>query len=108
MLRSVIVAVFILAGAIANAGTPVRPWEGHKIARVGAPGKAAVAEAPSEEPKREARPPKEQARRPSKAKAPKKEPVPEPAGPGDRSPIVEDISGEWNGPMPSFLSVSAG
>jgi superfamily II DNA/RNA helicase len=26
----------------------------------------------------------------------------------DRTPVVEDISNEWNGPMPSFLSVSAG
>ena len=25
-----------------------------------------------------------------------------------RSPVVEDISGEWNGPLPSFLSNSAG
>ncbi len=26
----------------------------------------------------------------------------------ERTPVVEDIEGEWNGPMPSFLSVSAG
>jgi superfamily II DNA/RNA helicase len=26
----------------------------------------------------------------------------------ERSPVVEDISNEWNGPLPSFLSVSAG
>ena len=25
----------------------------------------------------------------------------------ERSPVVEDIEGEWNGPLPSFLSVSA-
>jgi superfamily II DNA/RNA helicase len=28
--------------------------------------------------------------------------------PAERSPVVEDISGDWNGPLPSFLSVSAG
>jgi superfamily II DNA/RNA helicase len=27
--------------------------------------------------------------------------------PAERSPVVEDIEGEWNGPLPSFLSVSA-
>jgi hypothetical protein len=26
----------------------------------------------------------------------------------ERSPIIEDIESDWNGPMPSFLSVSAG
>ena len=26
----------------------------------------------------------------------------------ERSPVVEDIKSEWNGPLPSFLSVSAG
>ena len=25
----------------------------------------------------------------------------------DRSPVVEDISSDWNGPLPSFLSVRA-
>jgi superfamily II DNA/RNA helicase len=28
--------------------------------------------------------------------------------PAQRSPVVEDISGDWNGPLPSFLSISAG
>jgi superfamily II DNA/RNA helicase len=26
----------------------------------------------------------------------------------ERSPVVEDLEGDWNGPLPSFLSVSAG
>jgi len=63
---------------------------GQKIARAGKPAK-------SEEPKREPKP--------KAAKAPpKSEPQPKP----ERSTIVEDIDGEWNGPMPSFLSHSAG
>jgi superfamily II DNA/RNA helicase len=33
---------------------------------------------------------------------------PKPRQPAERSPVVEDIKGDWNGPMPSFLSVSAG
>ncbi|MGN6057677.1 MAG: DEAD/DEAH box helicase [Sphingomicrobium sp.] len=27
--------------------------------------------------------------------------------PAERSPVVEDLKGDWNGPLPSFLSVSA-
>ena len=26
----------------------------------------------------------------------------------DRSPVIEDIAPEWNGPLPGFLSKSAG
>ena len=65
---------------------------GQKIARAGKPVKA-------EEPKREPKP------KPKAAKAtPKSELQPK----AERSPVVEDIDGEWNGPMPSFLSHSAG
>jgi superfamily II DNA/RNA helicase len=38
---------------------------------------------------------------PAKAKRPEKAAAPE------RSPMVEDLKGDWNGPLPSFLSVSA-
>jgi superfamily II DNA/RNA helicase len=63
---------------------------GHKIARVGKPEKA---EAPKKaEPKRE---PKAAKQEPQERKE-------------ERSPVVEDISNDWNGPLPSFLSVSAG
>jgi superfamily II DNA/RNA helicase len=68
---------------------------GQKIARAAAPAKA-VNEQPKEkpvakaEPKREAKPPRQEPPRP------------------ERSPVVEDIRNEWNGPLPSFLSVSAG
>ena len=37
---------------------------------------------------------------------PKHDPVPEQKG--ERLPVVEDISSDWNGPLPSFLSKSAG
>ena len=70
---------------------------GQKIPRVGKPEKA---EAPK----------KTEARRPPKAE-PVAEPKPrkeEPREPEPRSTVVEDISSEWNGPLPSFLSVSAG
>src|SRR3954453_10938053 len=32
----------------------------------------------------------------------------EPETTAERSPVVEDIKGDWNGPLPSFLSKSAG
>lgn len=63
---------------------------GQKIPRLGAPAEAATAE----ELKVAER---------TRPKAPVGEPKPI-----VRSPVVEDISNDWNGPLPSFLSVSAG
>ena len=64
---------------------------GTKIPRMAVSGKPAKADAkaPKSEPK------------PAKAAAKKPKKVPE------RSPVVEDISSDWNGPLPAFLSVSA-
>ena len=47
-------------------------------------------------------------RQPKRAQArqPKHDEVPEPKS--ERVPVVEDISSDWNGPLPSFLSKSAG
>jgi superfamily II DNA/RNA helicase len=59
---------------------------GQKIPRVGKPAKETKPEA-----KAEARP--------------EKKPAPEPKR--ERSPVVEDMKGDWNGPLPSFLGVSA-
>ena len=64
-----------------------------------APEKAA---AKAEEPRREKR--EDRPRRTDKQERPKQAEREEPRGP---SPVVEDISSEWNGPLPSFLSVSA-
>ena len=55
---------------------------------------------PKEEPRRAREPeqaPDAAERKPEKAREP---------APG-RSPVIEDMAGEWNGPMPSFLSVRA-
>ena len=74
---------------------------GQKIQRSGTPGQASKGPSKREakaEPKREAKAePKREAQQPNQ------EPARE-----ERSPIVEDIKNEWNGPLPSFLSVSAG
>jgi superfamily II DNA/RNA helicase len=88
---------------------------GHKIPRAGkaadvvAP--AAVAAQPDRpaKPKRAAkaeRPERPAAAAPHKPEAAHEEPKPEKAD--ERSPVVEDLKSEWNGPLPGFLSVSAG
>ena len=70
---------------------------GQKIQRVGAEPAVVPAPAPTAEPAKKALPAAEQSRRPQKPKASQ-----------ERSTVVEDISSDWNGPMPSFLSKSAG
>jgi superfamily II DNA/RNA helicase len=84
---------------------------GHKIARVGAGEEPAT---PTEAPKsREAKKPAEatkprETRRPAPEPREASRPAPEPAKtqkpPAERSPVVEDMESEWNGPLPSFLS----
>ena len=74
---------------------------GQKIQRSGTPGQASKGPSKREakaEPKREAK-----AEPKREAKQPNQEPARE-----ERSPVLEDIKNEWNGPLPSFLSVSAG
>ena len=84
---------------------------GQKIARLGAAAKTdePVEPKPDEPKKREAKKTEPKKAEP-KVKAPRqseKKAASEPQ-PAERSPVVEDIKNEWNGPMPSFLSVSAG
>jgi superfamily II DNA/RNA helicase len=85
------VAITLATRADAELVDRIEKLTGQKIARAGKPPKA-------EESKREAKTPKDA----------KTSPKPAPQAKTERSPIVEDIDGEWNGPMPSFLSVSAG
>ena len=84
-----------------------------KRARGGRPAKAEkAATASSEEPAAEAKPERKAAapRREPERQRPPRESRPEPADEpvAERSPVVEDIEADWNGPMPSFLTVSAG
>jgi superfamily II DNA/RNA helicase len=74
---------------------------GQKIQRSGAPAKAAKEQPKPDKkaaPKREPRAEEKREVKPAKS-----EPIRQ-----ERSPVVEDIKNEWNGPLPSFLSVSAG
>jgi superfamily II DNA/RNA helicase len=84
---------------------------GHKIPRAGGepakePEQAAKSAKPKSEPKAEARSkphaePKAERKPERKAEA-KPQPKPE------RTPVVEDLKSDWNGPLPGFLSKSAG
>ena len=69
---------------------------GQKIPRIAAAGTQKAQAAKRTEP------PKKDTTK-SQAKPPREE-----APPREPSPVVEDIKGDWNGPLPSFLSVSAG
>jgi superfamily II DNA/RNA helicase len=85
---------------------------GHKIARATNVADEPAAEAALSPPKAE-RPARSEkpAKAPRKAAATKPTPAVKEETPqksAEPSPVVEDISNEWNGPMPSFLSVSAG
>jgi superfamily II DNA/RNA helicase len=85
---------------------------GHKIPRVG--GEAVAAE-PAHRPEAAKKPSRSKAEKPQSVKSeaaaakpslPKAERPPERTL--ERTPVLEDISSDWNGPLPSFLSVSAG
>src|SRR5438067_1342070 len=85
---------------------------GHQILRAGdnvieEPAKAEVPTKPERSARAEK--PARKAAAPQKQEV-KREPKPERPleQPPERSPVVEDLKSEWNGPMPSFLSVSAG
>jgi superfamily II DNA/RNA helicase len=95
---------------------------GHKIPRAGGKGGATAdseeaAVAPEKAPAERQPAKSEKAPRPakgpakkapsSKTDAPEPKPEQEPRK-AERTPVVEDIKGDWNGPLPSFLSVSAG
>lgn len=104
------IAITLATREDAEAVSRIEKLIGHKIPRAGA------SEKQPEVPKAEK--PAKAEKRPSRAAAePKADRSPEPKAerarapkpdvPADRSPVVEDIQSDWNGPMPSFLSVSA-
>jgi superfamily II DNA/RNA helicase len=93
------IAITLATREDAEAVDRIEKLIGHKIATA-----EPAEQAPSEKPQKRAK-----AEKSPKAAAPKErrgEPKEE-----ERqrpSPVVEDIKSEWNGPLPSFLSVSAG
>src|SRR6476660_352801 len=108
------IAITLATKADREAVAGIEKLTGQKIARVG---KAAVEDRGAEPRKAEPGPEKplmKREPRPEKADAkrkPKHEARPQEEGqlePATRSTVVEDISSDWNGPLPSFLSKSAG
>jgi len=85
---------------------------GTKISRAEPPEPSAIAEAPKRPEKRAERPEK-RAERPKRAarsareKREELEELEEREEVRESSPVVEDIKPDWNGPLPSFLSVGA-
>jgi superfamily II DNA/RNA helicase len=122
------IAIMLATRQDAEAVAGIERLTGLKIARGGKPSEAEAApvevvprgaEPKAEKPARRGRskqraperaqePARERDTEPKRTQArqPKHDPVPEPKS--ERLPVVEDISSEWNGPLPSFLSKSAG
>src|SRR6476661_8693898 len=97
------IAITLAAREDGEAVGRIEKLVGHKIPRTGE--RPAEAPAKAEKPEKSEKAAKAE-KAPAKAAAQKREP--KPVKPAEHSPVVEDIDGEWNGPMPSFLSVSAG
>ena len=106
------IAITLATREDAEAVSAIEKLVGHKIPRVKAdePAEAAVPEQATAEkreprPKRAERKPRED--RPERLKRTAREEQPKREEHPERSPVVEDIQPDWNGPLPSFLSVGA-
>jgi superfamily II DNA/RNA helicase len=101
------IAITLATRLDGDAVAGIEKLTGLKIARVGNPPVAERKAEPSKpekpDPKREEKP--DPKREPKAKSEPRKQGQPEPSS---RTPVVEDISSDWNGPLPSFLSKSAG
>ena len=104
------IAIMLATREDAEAVSAIEKLTGVKFARVDEPKKdeAAPAEPKRSEKKSSDRKPAE--KKPTRAKRTER-PQPEerdlPEERRERSPVVEDIQPDWNGPLPSFLSVGA-
>ena len=94
------IAITLATREDAEAVDRIEKLIGHKIARAGAPAREEVEAEPAPRPPRAAKPKPDKAPHSRPQRSETREAV-------ERSPVVEDLKGEWNGPLPSFLSVSA-
>jgi superfamily II DNA/RNA helicase len=99
------IAITLASRADGEAIGRIEKLIGHQIPR--AVGADAEGPAEAQRPPKAAKPQKPESK---PAAAPKVQPPRKQEGvrATERSPVVEDLASEWNGPMPSFLSVSAG
>ena len=104
------IAIMLATREDAEAVSAIEKLTGVKFARVDEPKKDEAAPA---EPKRsekkssEKRPAEMKPTRAKRAERPQPEERDLPEERHERSPVVEDIQPDWNGPLPSFLSVGA-
>jgi len=105
------IAITLATRADAEAVERIEKLIGHKIPRAGAPAEPEPAAEAQEPPVKRAR-----ASKSAKSKRSEQQPSTERSGKSEvaqaapapeRSPVVEDINTDWNGPLPSFLSVKA-
>jgi superfamily II DNA/RNA helicase len=102
------ISITIATKADAELIERIEKLTGNKMERVG---KTADAKAePEVESKPEKKAPAKSApqKRERKSEQKAKSAEAKPQQPRERSPVVEDMEDDWNGPMPGFLSVSAG
>ncbi|HEY8591505.1 MAG TPA: DEAD/DEAH box helicase [Sphingomicrobium sp.] len=103
------IAITLATKEDAEAVDRIEKLIGQKIDRVGGPKPVQAAEPKAEAPEKAEAKPAKRERKPAKPKAEREAaPVAERDEREERSPVVEDIQSDWNGPLPSFLSVSAG
>ena len=105
------IAITLATPGEAEQVAAIEKLTGLKIARQLGQAKAPAPEPAKAEPRkpkaeRRAEPRKAEAKPKTQAEAEPK-PKPEPKPHTERSPVVEDIKADWNGPLPSFLSVRA-
>ena len=115
------IAITLAAREDGEAISRIEKLIGHKIPR--ATGEAAKEPETVDKPTQAKAEPERRARRKAPAEAkkaepkkaepkaerkPEREPEAKPDVKTERSPVVEDLKSEWNGPMPSFLSRGAG
>ena len=104
------IAITLATREDAEAVSAIEKLTGVKFARADEPKKEEAAQA---EPKRsekkssEKRPAEKKPTRAKRAERPQPEERDLPEEHRERSPVVEDIQPDWNGPLPSFLSVGA-
>jgi len=96
------IAITLATKAEAEFIEQIEKLTGQKIARVG----PSAVEAKPERPKSEAKPKRPESKPAKQSKAERKR-TEQPQPREERSPVVEDIRNDWNGPLPGFLSVSA-
>jgi superfamily II DNA/RNA helicase len=107
------IAITLATREDSEAVARIEKLTGHKITRAGVSSSRETSEKSSsretsEKPRKD---PKAEASRKApleaKPKRPERKKAESPEPEAKRSPVVEDISNEWNGPLPSFLSVRA-